>query len=311
TVFANYRVGFLGYLTHEKIEQMYGRDGNFGLDDQLTAVKWVNAHIADFGGDPQNITLMGQSAGAISIQYLCLNKKNEGLFRRVIMMSGGGMFPKFALPRDHRQTREYWLELMDVAGAGNFGQLKTMDIEKLSAAAEALKTSRKDTIYNTMPVVDGYLLPEPVDKLISDPIGVGYMLGVTNNDMYAPVLAFIGSRYGRANGAYIYYFDIDSPGDRNGAFHSCDLRYAFERLGESWRPYGERDREASSQLADYLANYAKTGDPNGEGLPVWKRIGHGLSTALVFGRKKTRMGRPLYLKLTHNMIRKGDPKAQA
>ncbi|MBQ4252121.1 MAG: carboxylesterase family protein, partial [Erysipelotrichaceae bacterium] len=99
TVFANYRVGVLGYFSHEEIQKKYGRNGNFGLDDQLQAIKWVKDHIWEFGGNSDNITLMGQSAGAISIQYHCLNHDNEGLFQRAVMMSGGGLFPKQALPR--------------------------------------------------------------------------------------------------------------------------------------------------------------------------------------------------------------------
>ena len=83
TVFANYRVGVLGYFSHEEIQKKYGRNGNFGLDNQLQAIRWVRKHIAEFGGDPDNITLMGQSAGAISIQYLCLNHDNEGQRRTV------------------------------------------------------------------------------------------------------------------------------------------------------------------------------------------------------------------------------------
>ena len=108
TVFANYRVGVLGYLTHADVYAAYGREGNFGLDDQLTAVRWVKAHIADFGGDPDNITLMGQSAGAMSVQYLCLNPAHKGLFRRAVMLSGAGRFPGIALPRPAARTREYW-----------------------------------------------------------------------------------------------------------------------------------------------------------------------------------------------------------
>ena len=76
-----------------------------------------------------------------------------------------------------------------------------------------------------MPVVDGYLLKDGVDKLISDPLKVDYMIGYTNNDMYAPAMAYIGNRFAIDNGAYVYFFDIDQPGDGNGAFHSSDLRY--------------------------------------------------------------------------------------
>ncbi len=310
TVVINYRVGILGYLTHEEIRKRYGREGNFGLDDQLTAIRWVKAHIADFGGDPDNITLMGQSAGAISIQFLCLNHDLEGLFRRVIMMSGGGMFPRFALPRKAEDTRPYWLELMERCGCSRFDALCALDIRQLLTAEHEMKMSRKDTTYHTMPVVDGVLIHDAVDRLIGDPLPVGYMIGFTNNDMYAPVMAFIGTKFGKANGAYLYYFDLDSPGDRNAAFHSSDLRYMFGTLGDSWRPYGMRDYEVSRQMTDYAANFARTGDPNAPPLPVWTPASEKHARVLCFRSSETEMGHPGYLKMAKNMLTIGDPKGQ-
>lgn len=307
-VFANYRLGPLGYLTHEEIQRKYGRDGNFGLDDQLTAVRWVKAHIADFGGDPKNITLLGQSAGAISVQYLCLNPAHAGLFQRAAMMSGGGMFPRFALPKPAAETRAYWLDYMQLAGCESLEALKASSLDTLFDAVEKIREKRKDNIYNTMPVIDGKLIPAPVPELIRSPLPLSYLIGYTNNDMYAPVMAFIGNHYARANGAYVYYFDLDAPGDDNRAFHSSDLRYVFESLSGSWRPYGARDYEAARQLADYLANFARCGDPNGEGLPLWKPASRHAARVLHIGPEGTAMGRASYGKLTVNMLTKGDPK---
>ena len=304
-VMANYRVGPLGYLTHEEIQKKYGRDGNFGLDDQLVALRWVRAHIAAFGGDPDNVTLMGQSAGAISVQYLCLNPAHRGLFRRAVMMSGGGMFPRFALPRPAESTRDYWLQFMELSGCRTFEELKAAPLTDIFEAVERIKALRKDTIYHTMPVVDGALLPGPVDRLIESPLPVDYLIGYTNNDMYAPVMAFIGNKFGRKNGAYLYYFDLDAPGDDNRAFHSSDLRYMFGTLDRSWRPYRQRDQEASAQMMDYLVNFARTGDPNRPGLPLWKKG----KPALRIGPKGTNMGHVSYYKLFKNMLTKGDPKA--
>lgn len=310
TVFLNYRVGPLGYLTHREIREETGRDGNFGLDDQLTAIRWVSAHIADFGGDPGNITLCGQSAGAISIQYLCLNKANSGIFHKAIMMSGAGLFPKFALPRRAEDTHEYWEDFIRTAGCNSLEELRSASLDVIFDAVETIKSRRKDTTYNTMPVVDGLLIPAPIDELIKTPLAIPYMIGYTGNDLYAPVMTFIGNRFGREHGAWIYFFDLDSPGDGNGAFHSCDLRYLFETLDGSWRPYGVRDREASGQLAAYAANFARRGDPNGAGLPCWKPAGPGLgSCALRIGKKRTAMGRASYLALTRNLLTKGEPKA--
>ena len=304
-VMANYRVGPLGYLTHEEIQKKYGRDGNFGLDDQLTALRWVRAHIAAFGGDPDNVTLMGQSAGAISVQYLCLNPAHRGLFRRAVMMSGGGLFPRFALPRPAESTRDYWLQFMELAGCRTLEELKAASLSQIFDAVEKIKALRKDTIYHTMPVVDGALLPGPVDRLIESPLPLDYLIGYTNNDMYAPVMAYIGNKFGRKNGAYLYWFDLDAPGDDNRAFHSSDLRYMFGTLDRSWRPYKQRDYEASGQMMDYLVNFARTGDPNGPGLPPWRKG----KPALRIGPKGTKMGHVSYYKLLKNMLTKGDPKA--
>lgn len=310
TVFANYRVGILGYLCHEELKARYGREGNFGLDDQLQAIRWVKAHIKAFGGDPENITLMGQSAGAISVQYLCLNPENEGLFRRVVMLSGAGLFPKFSLPKPAEEARSYWLQFMETGGFSGFAALKNASTDALFDTVEKMKDVRKDAIYYTMPVIDGVLLKGPVDKLIKDPLPLDYLIGYTNNDMFAPVMAWIGNRYGRKNGAYVYYFDINAPGDDNRAFHSSDLRYVFGTLDKSWRPYGERDREASEQMLDYLANFAKTGDPNGAGLPAWKKAGRGLRTRVLrIASGHTGMGRAHYGTMLINMLTKGDPKA--
>lgn len=309
SVFINYRVGILGYLTHEEIEKEYGHDGNFGLDDQKTAILWIKEHISDFGGDPENITLFGQSAGAISIQYMCLNHDFDGLFRRVYMMSGAGLFPKFALPRKAEETREYWKQLMEYAGCSSLDELRALDIESLANATEKLKQERKDTIYNTMPVIDGYLIKAPINELITNPIPVGYMLSYTNNDMYAPMMAYIGNQFARQTNAYVSFFDIDAPGDDNGAFHSCDLRYLFGRLSQSWRPYAKRDYEVSEQMMDYFSAYAKTGNPNACCGPYWQPCQDKKVKVLCFRKDKTAMGSVPFLKLSNNMVRKGDPKA--
>ncbi|MBQ1506277.1 MAG: carboxylesterase family protein [Erysipelotrichales bacterium] len=303
TVFANYRVGILGYLTHEDIQKKYGHDGNFGLDDMVLALRWVKDHIREFGGDPDNITLLGQSAGAISIQYLCLNHNLEGMFTRAAMMSGGGMFPKFALPKLSADTHEYWQSYMKAAGCETLDDLKKLDLKTMFDVLETFKAARKDNTYNTMPVVDGYLIKDRIDLMIKNPLKIGYMIGFTNNDMYAPIMAYIGSKFGKANNAYLYFFDMDAPGDHNAAFHSSDLRYMFERLEQSWRPYTKRDYEASSQLSQYTANFAKTGNPNGPGLPEWKP-----KKVLCFTKDSTKTGRPNYFKMARNMIKIGDPK---
>ncbi len=310
TVFANYRVGPLGYLTHEEIRKRTGRDGNFGLDDQLAALRWVRKHISEFGGDPENITLMGQSAGAISVQYLSLMPENKGLFRRAVMMSGAGKFPDFALPKRAEDTHEYWLDFMRAAGCKDFNELKTVGLNRIFDAVEELAGTRKDNLFCTMPVVDGVLLPRSVGEMIKTPLPISYMLGYSNTDMYAPIMAHIGNKFGKQNGAYIYFFDLDAPGDDNKAFHAADLRYVFDTLDRSWRPFGPRDHEAAAQLTAYVANFAKTGDPNKTGLPEWKPARKGtLADVLHIAPGGTKMGRAHYLPLTLNFLKHPEPKA--
>ncbi len=306
TVFINYRVGILGYLSHSDIYSEYGRDGNFGLDDIVTAVKWVKRNISSFGGDEDNITLMGQSAGAMQIQYLVLDKKNEGLFQRAIMLSGAGLFPSFALPRKAEENHTYWKEFMSKAGVSSLDELRALDIKRVFEVLEEYTLSRKDNLYATMPVVDGLLIPEAVDKAYSHPLKIDYIVSYTNCDMYAPILAYISNKFASDVGAYTYYFDIDAPGDDNRAFHSCDLRYIFSTLSSSWRPYDEIDSKVSDALSKYIASFAKNGNPNIVGLPEWRKNG-----VLCITRKGIKMGHPSYFKMTRNFIHRQNPKAES
>ncbi len=299
----NYRVGVFGYLTDEEILKKYGRDGNFGLDDILVALKWVKTHIASFGGDPDRITVMGQSAGAISLQYLCLSQKAKGLFGQAILLSGAGLFPKMGRPKSCEDTRSYWKAVMEKAGADSFDAFRKMDEKTILTAIEEIKKERTDNTVNTQPVIDGYLLEEDTARLIRHPLPLNYMLGTTSCDMFNLVLYHMAWKFGRANKAYRYFFDIDAPGDDNKAFHSSDLRYFFGTLTESWRPYTDKDREISDRIMDYVAAFAATGDPNGEGRPEWRRNGK----PLTFRREGIGPRRPDPVKLLVNTFQ-GDPK---
>src|SRR5690606_18361606 len=86
-----YRVGPLGFLAHPELtsESPHGTSGNYGLMDQIAALQWVKANIEAFGGDPDNVTVFGQSAGATSISILMASPAAQGLFHRAIGQSGG------------------------------------------------------------------------------------------------------------------------------------------------------------------------------------------------------------------------------
>lgn len=308
-IFINYRVGIFGYLTHPEIQNRYGRNGNFGLDDQLTAIRWIRKNIGAFGGDVENITVAGQSAGAISIQYLCLNHQNKGLFKNALMISGGGKFPDFALPRPGKQTCSYWKAFMQAAGINtgseeaDFEALKAMDARKIFDALDEFKLTRKDNTYNTMPVIDGVLIEDAVQTLIKNPLKINYMLGYTNCDLYAPLMALIGHKFARANNGYVYFFDVNPKGEDNRkAFHSSDLRFILGTLEKSWRPYDDNDKKIAELMQDYIAAFVKTGDPNGGERKEWKCGGKRALRFFNKGGAKTRMTKPPYFRLICNML---------
>jgi para-nitrobenzyl esterase len=98
------------------------------------------------------------------------------------MMSGGGLFPRFALPRNAADTHDYWLQLQSLAGCRNFDQLCAAPVSRLFDAVEQLRRLRKDNLYNTMPVVDGLLIPDAVDRLMKKPLKLDYMLGFAGDE---------------------------------------------------------------------------------------------------------------------------------
>jgi len=106
----NYRLGALGFFVHEDLEKESpaGVSGNYGLLDQIAALRWIKKNIAAFGGDPERITLFGESAGAASISLLMLSPQARGLFHRAIMESATATTLPYIMPRangDYAQAR--------------------------------------------------------------------------------------------------------------------------------------------------------------------------------------------------------------
>lgn len=298
-VFVQYRVGVFGYMTNESIYEKYNRDGNFGLDDMIKSLEWVRKNIDCFYGDKANITLMGQSAGAMSIQYLLCSRLADNLFDKAVMMSGAGLFPKFSLPRNYEKTREYWHEVISIAGCLDFEEFSALPAKKILEAVDIQKTRRKDNTYCTMPVIDGYILEKGVDVLIKEARDLPLIIGFTNNDMFTYILARMAKKYAKRHSGYLYYFDIDAKGDNNKAFHSSDIRYMFGTLSTSWRPYDKNDYIASEMMMDYLSNFAKTGNPNNIGLPNWDVY---KGEALCIESNEIKMGRPDTFNLIKNTL---------
>jgi para-nitrobenzyl esterase len=156
-----YRLGPFGFLALPELSQHSGHhtSGNYGLLDQIAALKWVNRNIATFGGDPNCVTIFGQSAGSNAVSILMASPLAKGLFQRAIGQSGGlfepfELAPNYQLAKSEREGEDY----MSSLGAQSLADLRTLP-------AEALLKGKAGTI--THPVLDSYVLPaSPYDIFV-------------------------------------------------------------------------------------------------------------------------------------------------
>ena len=296
----NYRLGALGFLCHPLLgapgENEAG--GNFGLWDQLAAIRWVKENIEAFGGDPENISVFGQSAGAMSLQALAVSPLSRGLFQRMALQSGGGYHNPLGEYRaiEKAETfgddvlealglpREEWKTSAEARKEAVRALWETPEEELLPALGKAVGMAfmqRKGMPY--VPVVDGELITDDGNRLIEQgsALPIPYLLGCNGDDLTASKegpspennpMHKANIEYARRmeKPCYVYYFDRKMPGDEAGAFHSAELWYVFGSLDYCWRPLEEHDFALSQEMVAYWSNFFKTGDPNGEGLPPWR-----------------------------------------
>ena len=164
----NYRVGRFGFFSHPELsaETEQNVSGNYGLLDQIAALKWVKENIANFGGDPGNVTIFGESAGGISVSMLCASPLANGLFQRAISQSGGSMGPSriesFAgenmkpLPIAEKEGEEYGLSL----GCATIAELRALDAQTLNAHTPFTG--------GPWPIIDGYVIPDDQYRMYED-----------------------------------------------------------------------------------------------------------------------------------------------
>jgi para-nitrobenzyl esterase len=173
-----YRVGALGFLAHPELTAEAGTSGNYGLLDQIAALEWVKRNIARFGGDPENVTIAGQSAGAMSVSLLQASPLAKGLFARAVAMSGsafGGMLGPVPLTVAEAQGSALQTEL----GAKSLAQMRSLPGDRIIAAS-----TRRDPI-----VIDGRIVTGPIEQAFaarrhSD---VPIMIGYTRDESFRPL----------------------------------------------------------------------------------------------------------------------------
>ena len=220
----NYRLGVFGFLTHPELsaENPNGVSGNYGILDQIESLKWIQKNIEQFGGDPDNVMIFGQSAGGGSVRTICESPLARGLFHKAVIMSAGGLtvpqaggmgmgsmrggFPGFpgmgAAPEkklaaynapkapeglNTLQAAEFNTKvIMDWAGYNTLAKMRAADTETMHTVATIYSnaTGNRGSVTG-MPIVDGYVSMESFDAAALDGTlaDVPYMIGYTLNDM--------------------------------------------------------------------------------------------------------------------------------
>ncbi len=190
----NYRLGALGFLYLGQMGEEFAKSGNLGLLDQIFALQWVSKNIERFGGDPENVTIMGQSAGSISVTTLMAVPEAKGLFHRVIAESGA---PNLCLSRGvaANVTRKFMklANVTDVKGLRNLTAFQLIDVQETLLKDSGLSAS------NTFaPVIDGQVLPEDPFQALDNgsASGIPLLLGTNRNEfrlwlIYDPILSYL------------------------------------------------------------------------------------------------------------------------
>jgi para-nitrobenzyl esterase len=274
----NYRLGALGYFAHPALTQAAGAEptGNFGLMDQIAALKWVQRNIAKFGGDPKNVTVFGESAGGMSTLALLATPSARGLYQKAIVESGAGWFPPVTLADAEKQG----VVLMEKAGApatATAADLRAIPVEKLvpldadyqpftdgrlmtETASQAFAAGRA----NDVPLIIGSNSGE--DSLLgARPATVAERDAFTDRIMGGPA-RWVAAKASKGKPSWLYHFSYIGGRFRPGmtrAAHAAEIQYVFEYWGRRtpMSVVTDEDKAMASLMHACWVAFARTGAP--------------------------------------------------
>ncbi len=316
-VSVGYRVGVFGFLCHPDMrrEDPDGYVGNFGHRDQLAALKWIRENIGAFGGDPDRVTVSGQSAGSASCCALMNAPAARGYLHGAICQSGDIFQPERDVPVE--EAEEWGRLLAESFGCATLEEVRRVPFPEMYAKGDPMM-SRVHQICAA--VIDGAFLPDSQgdlmlrDRSLRIPVILGSNLDEGSRSAAEAYIPTVMERLGLEGDLYPEQADLNKKADAlardywygrhlawariraldygiptwqyvfarrlgpMGAAHGMEIPYAFGNLdaapGFGVKPdYAPEDRELSALMHRYWVNFVKTGDPNGEGLPVWPQKG--------------------------------------
>lgn len=353
-VTANYREGVFGFFAHPDLTAAsgYKGSGNYGFLDQVAAIKWVKENIADFGGDPDRITIVGESAGSFSVSLLMCSPLSKNLIAGAMLSSGAEVLPY--LPASQADADAAGAELLKRAGIASLADAMAIDADSLQKILPPrgmsnvvldgyFMTESADDVFERgeqaqVPMLAGWnsLEAHPMQALqgqaptlknyknamkaqfgdMTDEIFEAY--GITADedvmsqkgfdlvsDLFTGFPTWKACDYHAKTGLPVYRYHYMHPrpqvsakmGDKTGALaggvrekteeekkaqqpsiapgavHSADIEYAMGTLDTNeYYDWQEEDYAISKLFLSYYANFCKTGNPNGEGLPQWTAI---------------------------------------
>lgn len=340
----NYRLGTFGFFAHPALtaESAHHASGNYALLDQIAALQWVKKNIAAFGGNPNLVTIFGESAGSWAVNALMASPLAKGLFQRAIGESGGVFDSMISLVDAEKSGEKAAEKILAGQSAASNPDKDILKSLRAVPAEDLLKATNTDL---ARAIVDGFVLPQTVTEIFAQGKQNDVPLLVGNNADEGTTLAPQGANLKAAafttgvkaryqatadqflkiypadsdeqavksfyaayrdqvfgwqmrtwarmqsktghHPAYLYYFTRRTPGpagERVGAFHALEIAYVFGNF--TWQfAWDDNDHKLSQTIMSYWVNFAKTGNPNGAGLPQWPAYSLQQDQAMELGDK--------------------------